>query len=451
MTRYRKVVWYEGMLLSSHHFQQWDNYHEELLHSRLASAVPYGWGVLDLHVDRDALTTAQFRLRRCRGLLPDGLWIDVPATDAAPPERDVRPLLVRGAEQLDVYLGVPAQRSGHAQFQGDDGEPDATLRFWRESRDVPDETDGGEAHPVSFAHSNLRLLVGDEPRDGYSSIKIAEVTLTTTGQLSLSDTYVPPALAVSSSQWLVGTLEQLISLLSAKGRSLGDRRRRETRAGSAAFNMSEVKFFWLLHTINSALPRLTHLDRTFPVHPERLYDELSRLAGELMTFDTNRQLKDIPPYDHDDLRGIFERLSTAIREMLETSVPTRCVTIPLNREREWLYVGHTPGEVLQPPADFYLAVHSTLPVPELIETVPRSICIASRDDIEDFISEALPGVPLKYVETPDDITTRAGFHCFELDRSSQPWENIRDSKGLALWVPSEISDAMIELYALKPL
>ena len=53
MGRYRKIVWNEGMLLTPHHFQQSDNFHEELLNSRIASLVAYEWGILDLQVNRE--------------------------------------------------------------------------------------------------------------------------------------------------------------------------------------------------------------------------------------------------------------------------------------------------------------------------------------------------------------------------------------------------------------
>ena len=43
------------MLLTPHHFQQSDNYHEELLNSRFRSILPYEWGVLELQVNRESI------------------------------------------------------------------------------------------------------------------------------------------------------------------------------------------------------------------------------------------------------------------------------------------------------------------------------------------------------------------------------------------------------------
>mgnify|MGYP000231633447 CR=1 FL=1 len=62
MSKYRKIVWNEGMLLTPHHFQQWDNYHEDLLHSRIGSVAPFCYGILDLKVNNEAIANANFQI-----------------------------------------------------------------------------------------------------------------------------------------------------------------------------------------------------------------------------------------------------------------------------------------------------------------------------------------------------------------------------------------------------
>ena len=78
MSKYRKIVWNEGMLLTPHHFQQWDNYHEELLNSRVRSMMPYEYGVLDLQVNNEAIANSNFQITNCRAVMPDGLMVNVP-------------------------------------------------------------------------------------------------------------------------------------------------------------------------------------------------------------------------------------------------------------------------------------------------------------------------------------------------------------------------------------
>lgn len=450
MTRYRKVVWNEGMLIGPHHFQQWDNYHEGLLHTRLASLASYDWGVLDVQFSREAIANGSFELTRCRAVLPDGLWLDVPQTDVAPPARPVEAHFDPDAERLDVYLAVPAQRAGAANFQSNGALPNPNVRYWQDAGAVTDETTGDNERQIALARSNLRLLFGNEQRDGYSAVKIAEVVRTATGQLTFTETFVPPALDVAASPWLVNVLRQLIEVLITKSSTLGERRR-QSGGGLADFNTSEVAVFWLLHTVNSSIPRLAHIFRTRNVHPERLYYEMIELAGELMTFATDRHPKDVVAYDHEDLYGTFSRLAADIRDMLETVIPTRCVPIQLDSERESLYVGRVSDDRLLAEADFYLAVRSTAPIADLIKAVPRTVKIASRDVINNIIGSALPGIALAHVASPPaSIPTRVGFQYFALDNSGPIWENIKGAKTIAVYVPDEIPEEKLEMYAIKP-
>src|SRR5215208_6659087 len=370
MSRYRKVVWTEGMLLTPHHFQQLDNYHEDLLDSRLASLGPHGWGVLDLQVNREAIANGYFDLVRCRAVMPDGLTVNIPEIEHAPPPRAIADHFEMADDHLDVYLAVPARRAGAINFQAFGADGGQMVRYLQDAGSVPDETTGDNERQVAFARGNVRLLFADELREGYSSIKIAELERTATGQLTLSENWVAPALSVSASAWLINMLRQLVEILITKSSTLGEQRRQRA-AGLADFTTSEVALFWLLHTVNSAIPELAHYFRTRPVHPERLYLSMAELAGELMTFVGDRHPKDIVRYDHTDLFSTFSQLFAEIRELLETVIPTRCVPIPLENVRKALYVGRVQDEQLLKEAAFYLAVRAQIPESRLIEVVPR--------------------------------------------------------------------------------
>jgi type VI secretion system protein ImpJ len=450
MSRYRKIVWNEGMLLSPHHFQQSDNYFEELLNSRLASLAPYEWGILALQANNEAIANGNFDLLQCRAVMPDGLAISIPETDPAPAPRPIEEHFSQDAERLDVHLAIPAKRAGAANFQRDGSAPDLMIRYFQTAAMVPDETTGENEKQIAQAQGNLRLLFASELNDGYSSIKIAELERTATGQVKLSANYIPPALNVRASPWLENMLRQLVEILIAKSSSLGEQRRQRT-ASLADFTTSEVAVFWLLHTVNSSVPTMAHLFRTPVVHPERLYFEMAELAGKLMTFTTDRHPKDIVRYEHVDLFQTFSQLWLEIRDLLETVIPTRCVAIPLEKVRESLYAGRIVDDRLLKEAGFYLGVRADTPEGQLIERVPRVIKVASRDTIDVVIGSALPGVTLTHASPPPaPIPTRPKFHYFALDTSGMFWERIAGSKALAVYVPEEFKEETVELYAVKP-
>lgn len=450
MSKYRKIVWNEGMLLTPHHFQQWDNYHEDLLDSRVRSIVQYDYGVLDLRINAEAIANGNFQIIGCRAVLPDGLMVNMPDNESVPDLRPVGAHFSVEAEKLGVHLAIPAKKIGEPNFQASGAPAGGNLRFLQEGRRIKDETGGGSEQPLAYAKSNLRVIFDDELRDGFATIKIAELRRTPTGQLTISQEYIPPLLKISASDWMVNMLRQTVEILITKSASLAEQRR-QSNASLADFTTSEVAVFWLLHTINSSIPTTAHFFRSPLVHPERLYLEMTTLIGKLMTFSLEMHPKNIVKYDHDDLYLTFNSLSEQLRELLETVIPSRCVPIPLEKTRDTLYVGRIQDERLLKEAGFYLAVRAQMPEAKLINGVPRVVKIASRDVIDSVIGSALPGVLLTHANPPPaPIPARVGFKYFQLDSIGPYWNGISGSKVISVYVPDEIPDEVIELYAVKP-
>jgi type VI secretion system protein ImpJ len=450
MSNYRKIVWNEGMLLTPQHFQQFDNYHEELLNSRARAMMPYEYGLLDLRVNSEAIANGNFQITNCRAVMPDGLMVNVPDAEAVPDMRPVGDHFKVEKDTLGVHLAIPARKMGEANFQASGAAASNNLRFLQEGALVKDETSGSNEQPLAYAKSNLRIIFDDELRDGFTSIKIAELQRTPTGQLKLSDDYIPPILKVSASVWLVNMLRQMVEILITKSGSLGEQRR-ASNASLADFTTSEVAVFWLLHTINSSIPTMSHYFRSPLLHPEKLYLEMGTLVGKLMTFSLEVHPKDIVKYDHDDLYFTFYNLSMQLKDLLETVIPSRCVPIPLEKTRDTLYVGRIEDERLLKEAGFYLAVRAQMPESKLIEGVPRVVKIASRDVIDSVIGSALPGVVLTHANPPPaPIPARVGFKYFQLDSIGPYWNGISGSKVIAVYVPNEIPDEKLEMYAVKP-
>ena len=450
MSKYRKIVWNEGMLLTPHHFQQWDNYYEDLLNSRINSAIPYDYGVLELQINNEAIANGNFQITNCRAVLTDGLMVNVPDAEAVPDMRPVAEHFPAEAEKLGVHLAIPAKKIGEANYQAGGAARNSNLRYLQEGSLVKDETTGTNEQPLAYAKSNFRIIFDHELRDGFTSIKIAELVRTPTGQLKISEDYIPPTLRSSSSIWMVNMLRQLVEILITKSGSLGEQRR-QSNASLADFTTSEVAVFWLLHTINSSIPAMAHFFRMPLLHPERLYLEMTSLIGKLMTFALEMHPKDIVKYDHDDLYFTFYNLSAQLKELLETVIPSRCVPIPLEKTRDTLYVGRIDDERLLKEASFYLAVRAQMPESKLIEGVPRVVKIASRDVIDSVIGSALPGVVLTHASPPPaPIPARVGFKYFQLDGIGPYWNGIKGSKVVAVYVPNEIPDEKLEMYAVKP-
>src|SRR5690606_30499804 len=178
MSKYRKIVWNEGMLLTPHHFQKWDNYQDELLNSRIRSVLAFEYGVLDLQINNEAIANGNFQIINCHAVLPDGLMVNVPDAEAVPDLRPVGNHFHPEAEKLGVHIAIPARKTGEANFQANSAKPTSNVRFLQEGLAVKDETTGTNEQTLAYARSNLRIIFDDEVRDGFTSMKIAELKRT---------------------------------------------------------------------------------------------------------------------------------------------------------------------------------------------------------------------------------------------------------------------------------
>ena len=106
MPKYLKVLWSEGMLLGSQHFQQQDLYHESLARSTAAIGGPFAWGVREVDLNADALALGTLKVDRLRVVLLEGEVIDAPENDELPAPRALADVVAIGASTL-VWIGLP--------------------------------------------------------------------------------------------------------------------------------------------------------------------------------------------------------------------------------------------------------------------------------------------------------------------------------------------------------
>ena len=445
MKRVGKVVWSEGMFLTPHLLQQQDHYYESLLNSRLKPLGSFCWGLAELELDREVLANGQVTIIRCNGILPDGLPIQIPDADVPPETRSIKAHFVPTADRLDVYLAIPVDRAGSVNYRMAGGVGGRPLRYQAELVHVSDETSEGNELEIPIARKNFKILFTGESLDDSTWIKIAEVARTPSGSFVLEDSYVPPCIALSASARLMAILHRLLELLSARGNALSQQRRHVSDFGA-----SDIANFWLLHTINSSIPSLSHFFKAPDRHPEQLYTVLAQLAGELSTFALQVDPRDLPLYDHTNLGQTFGEIEKKIAFLLETVIPTRYVLIPLDKTPELLHIGRIHDERLLKTARFYLGANAQVPAGRLIEEIPAKAKITSPDQINSLIGRAVRGVELTHEPVPPSaIPVKTGFKYFQLSTQGRSWDAIGTAKGLAIYLPDEFRDLRLELVALK--
>lgn len=443
MRQMQPVLWTKGVLLTPQHLQVQDQFLEDLLEFQRSALAFAPWGFSRLELDREALASGTVALAQAAGILPDGLPFDAPGADALPPPRSLEGHMHPDRERVTVWLGLPERRSG-----GWNVAPTGGPREVRYSAEVVlrrDENTGLQEKPVQVARKNFRILFEGESLEGHSVLPVARLRRRASGGVELDSAHVPPLLDISASEVLGTISRRLVELLTARSSSLSGARRQRNK-GLAEFGVSDVASFWLLYTVNTHLPVIRHLHETRKGHPAELFEAMLALAGALTTFSATLHPRDLPVYDHTDPGRAFLELDARIRELLETVVPSSYVSLPLKVVETTVHAAALDDDTHLSAPRWYLAVAADLPERELLARVPQLLKVASGDQVERLIRQALPGLKLVHdPDPPSQVPVRLDYHYFRVEKAGPVWEGIRKARNVAVHVPGDFPDARLEL------
>jgi type VI secretion system protein ImpJ len=449
MAHRQKVVWYEGMNLDPHHFQQWDRHFRYLLDFRIGSIGRHDWGLVEVEIDRDALLNAHFNLLRCKGVTQDGLAFSIPDEDTAPNSRSFQEVFPATENELSVFLVVPVEEERGSNCTLAGGGPGRETRYRMDTLSITDDNSGADERQIGVGRVNFQIRFGTEPREDLSTIKIADIQRAPDGSFKLSDNFIPTCLNLGGSENLVTIVRSLLELMIAKSASLSSAR---DFKGRAELTARDISMFWAWQTLNMQIPVINHYFSIVNSHPEGLYISLLALAGQLSTFtpELNIEPRSLPMYDHGNLTGCFHQLQAKIRQMLDGIVPTaNFITIPLEQESESLLKGHVSNAQLFQDAKFFLKVSSDQPERRIIDEVPVNLRVASPDTINAVLSSFQTALPLKHTSVPPTVLPmQQGTLYFRLEPSGPFWDAICQSGSLSIFIPKELREIRIELVAV---
>ncbi|MCA9704630.1 MAG: type VI secretion system baseplate subunit TssK [Myxococcales bacterium] len=430
-----RVVWSEGMLMCPQHLQQNDLFHDATLAARLAALSPFNWGVVSQKIDEGELKSGTLKISAFTGVLSGGLPIDYDVGEAGGPRsRPLEEFFSSTATTLEVYLAVPTSREGIPNFQ-DAVDDSASARYKTINRPVPDLTIAKTEQIIGFGRPNVVLLFGNESREDFETLKIAEVVRDATGSFSLSRNYIPPCVQVSGAPVLLTWAQELLSVMLTKQRALSETRR-QIDAASVEFTAQDITRFLLLNALNTHIPVLRHVIEGQQTSPLALFLTLIQLAGELTTFSSEVDPSTFPKFNFTDLRSTFEPLVAAINQMLGATVRERSITVPLESRADGMWIGQLKDERLPRCPRFVLAVEAQSSQQETANRLPKLSKIASWKQINTIVQSATPGAPLTATHRPPpEIPVRPKQVYFMVRTDDRYWQQIVSEKTVAIYLP----------------
>ncbi|GKT00529.1 type VI secretion system baseplate subunit TssK [Acidovorax sp. SUPP3434] len=439
----RKVVWAEGMFLRPQHFQQQDRFTDFLVQARTLPTQFFFWGFSSLVLDTELLALGKIGLISAEGVLPDGTPFSFPHHDEPPPALSIG----KDVKDTVIHLALPMRRRMAAEVSLG-SEPSALVRYAAEVIEVADSNDvGAQAAEVQVGQIKLALRASQDIADGWVSLPLVQVVeRRADGSLLLDPTFIPTVVTNADMSNLSVFCRELFGLLRQRGAALEERLTQPGRGG-----VGEVGDFLMLQFLNRWEPAVEHWVRIRAIHPERLFDDLLKMAGELATFTRDqRRPAPMPAYDHDDLRSSFLPLMLELRRGLSSVLEQNAIQIELQERQYGVHVALIPSTELLTSCDFVLAVHSQATVEFLRAHFPTQIKLGPVERIRDLVNLHLPGVTLRSLPVaPREIPYHAGYSYFELDTAHDLWRQLQNSGGLALHVSGEFPELQLEMWAIR--
>jgi type VI secretion system protein ImpJ len=379
--------------------------------------------------------------------MQDGEQVDAPYADSLPEARALSEMDIP-AEGLVFHLALPLLRADGGNFAPVGVKTPVACRYSLANEIVGDLYTSAVDGELSVLRKQIRLLAEYEPGEQYVSFPLLKVRKTATGGYETDTGFVPPCLGIAASPNLAGLLRRLLDMLQAKCEALYGHHREPSRH-IIEFRSGDVASFWLLHTASSGFAELSHYFHQPRLHPERFFQSLLRLAGQLLTFSKAYSLADLPAYNHKDPGPGFQLLDRIVRELIDTVISARYVAINMTEVKPGLFSARLESDKLGANASLYLAVGADMPPAELVDAVPLRVKVGAPDDVDKLVLSAMPGIKLMAApQVPAAIPVRPGCYYFSIEPHGPIYERMLQAQSIAIYIPSGFKDLKLELMAV---
>ena len=441
-----RVVWSEGMFLRTQHFQQQDRWVEGYVQGTVAGLVGHGWGFHHLELNTAMLGTGKIAIAAGAGRFPDGTPFSIPDGGDHPAPYQTTEATREGI----IHLCLAVRQPGAAEVDAE-GQPASGARYRGRVVELKDTLAGIDARaPLELARPVFSLRHERDELGGFVTLGLARIKAREAdGSVVLDTSYIPPSLNLETHPAFPTFLAELEGKLESIAAA---------RVGyilnPLARGAAEVQDLLVLELINRAKPQVVHLREQANLHPERLYQYLVGLAGEMATFAAgDRRPPSFATYRHPEPATAFQPLFATIRQLLIglAKIEGKAVPVPLRVHKSGV---RTTTEETQPElfktASFVLAVRAAVPAEQVRGRFPRLAVIGPAEEFNDLWTSRLRGIGVEPLPVaPRQIPFHAGMTYFELDRGNAYWQRLPRSAGMVVAVEGDWPELQIDCWAIR--
>ena len=297
------IQWHEGMLLSPHHFQQFNHYLQHLFTVFGRSSSGFLYGVQDLHIDESCLSSGVVRILKTSGLFAQGTVFDYDAMYDLPLERNVNEYFIAHSKALKLFLAIPKTRIGENQLEGD------VARYYSsELASINDENTGNNMINIPVLKPKLRLLYEDEIDNRYEYFPVFEAEKSVEGGL-VGTNFLPPYVTIDEHSQISKMCREVTQLIRSKISYFSDRKDNFGQSETEE-SLSNLKLL-----IQAALP-LESMIMIKGIQPFQIYKCLLDTISKIIAINPKQFIPKLPVYDHDDLYKTFNGMTEYAKNIL---------------------------------------------------------------------------------------------------------------------------------------
>lgn len=324
-----QILWHEGMLLSPHHFQQFELRFNHLLSNQKFAVAPYAWGIIRMSIDRTKIQDGVFSISELEAYLPDGTFVQYSSSDhrLKPLEIDLRDSSkYASSETHNLYLCLATNDALYTE----------KSRYYPiEGVDVQDYSMVDNVVALTQLFPALSLVVSEHLPVGFTGFKLASLDLR--DQFGY-DEYIPPCVYLSKEMIVWKKAQALSSKMREKALMLAG------VCGSFQMTPMLIETEKLLRPLVSALPLIESVLLNDYVSPYALYQSFVQIVSHLNVLNLSQVPSIVPLYDHENLLGTFEPLIDIIDNLLDR-IEQSYFTFPLSKKERLFYLHLNKGHV----------------------------------------------------------------------------------------------------------
>uniref|UniRef100_UPI0035A0BEE7 type VI secretion system baseplate subunit TssK n=1 Tax=Glaesserella sp. TaxID=2094731 RepID=UPI0035A0BEE7 len=439
-----RVLWKEGLFIRPHHFQQESRFFSDQL-KQLLDINAFNFGFEKLSFELQHLSFGKISLSECKGVMPDGSFFHLPVTEDLP-----SPLKLESSSiGKVVYLCLPLHIEGSAEVKYDaDIQSLTDFRCELVFSEVKDtHSESGNYAQLELIKNKYFLKLETEDLSNYAILPVARIKdISLENQVTLDEEFYPAALNIRALPKFMSKLLELTDLISLRTKNIATRMSRPEQSGVA-----DVNDFLMLLSLNRVLPLFKSLTKSATTHPVKAYELLASLHSELATFVLEERVVDsFYDYIHEMPHLSLEPLYTTVKSYLSVVSSAKALPLPVTAHQYGIYTAQVKDRSFYENAEFIIAVKAHLPPDTLRTQFAHQTKISSIEQINKLIHLQLPGIPLQALAVaPRYLPYHAGFVYFQLDKTSQYWDNMAASTGFGFHVAGHYPDLEIEFWAVR--